>query len=575
MQNCLNLFLLILSYFLSQDPATGKIQEDYQSRLAHYLEQQSDSTLLVADELWKYSEKANYPLGMAIAAEFRGLYFELVESRYDKAGNEYLQALKICESENLSYLADIYHTLGLMYHTTDNYQKGMEYYELAYRSAVRHKNTGLEKKILINWGSVNSSLKNFDKAEELFARSLAIKENPHDDYNTYANLGNLSMRRKNYRKAVEYFEKATEVHPDNGESERNLRFLLDAKVALNDSTDMHILLPRAVESFKTGGYLREKSLMAMAISEYYRKFGFYEKALEYKDKYLQIYEEIKEKQRDDIVYEVQARFDTERKDDQLRLLQFEKEKKEQQNLLYLILAVAGLILAASTGFFLYKNRKKNILLNRQKQILETTLDEKNILLREVHHRVKNSFQIVSSLLYLQSEDVDNTDAKRAIKEAENRVRSMVLIHQKLYNKEEVVGISTTEYFSDLARDIFESHTADISCRLDIQPLVLDIDTVTPLGLILNELITNALKHAFIKNSTDYLLQITFRKEKDKLLLTVRDNGEGFTDKVKDTSFGIKLMKALAKKIRAQLQYTAIPDGGTEAVLIVQKFNILS
>lgn len=572
MQSYLNLLVSILLYFPQQDPAVEEIREGYQIRLDHYLEQESDSTLLVAGELWEYSKKTNYPLGMAIAAEYRGLYYELVESRYDKAGNEYLQALKICESENLPYLADIYHTLGLMYHTTDNYQKGMEYYELAHKFALKHKNTGLEKKILINWGSVNSSLKNFDKAEELLGRSLAIKENPHDDYNTYANLGNLSMRRKNYRKAVEYFEKATEVHPDNGESERNLRFLLDAKVALNDSSGMHTLLPRAIGSFETGGYLREKSLMAMAISEYYRKFGFYEKALEYKDKYLQIYEEIKEKQRDDIVYEVQARFDLEHKDDQLRLLQLEKD---QQNLVYLVLAVAGLTLAASTGFFLYKNRKKNILLNRQKQILEIALDEKNILLREVHHRVKNSFQIVSSLLYLQSEDVDNTEAKRAIKEAENRVRSMVLIHQKLYNKEEVVGISTTEYFEDLVRDIFESHTAAISCQLDIQPLVLDIDTVTPLGLILNELITNTLKHAFTKNKRDYLLRITFRKEKEKLLLQVSDNGEGFTQEVKDSSFGIKLMKALARKIRAELHYAAIPGGGTEAVLIVQKFNILS
>lgn len=575
MQNCLILFLSILSYLPQQEPAVGEILKEYQSRLDDYLERESDSTLLVANEIWTYSEKANYPLGMAVAAEYRGLYYELVESRYDKAGNEYLQALKICESENLPYLANIYHTLGVMYHTSDNYQKGVEYYELAYKSAVQHKNAGLEKKILINSGAAYSSLKNFDKARELFARSLAIKENPQDDYNTYANLGNLSMRRKQYSEAVEYFRKATEIHPDNDESERNLRFLLDAKVALNDSTDMYKILPRAIESFKTEGYLREKSLMAMAISEYYRQFGFYVEALEYKDKYLGIYEEIKEKQRDDIVYEVQARFDLERKDDQLRLLQFEKEKKEQQSLLYLILAVTGLILASAIGFFLYKNRKKNILLNRQKQILETTLDEKNILLREVHHRVKNSFQIVSSLLYLQSENIDNSDAKRAIKEAENRVRSMVLIHQKLYNKEDVVGISVAEYFEDLVRDIFESHTAPVSSHLDIQPLVLDVDTVTPLGLILNELIINSLKHAFAKRKAGGLLHVTFRKEKDTLVLKVRDNGEGFTKETGDASFGIKLMTALARKIRGDLRYASVVDGGTEAILTVQKFNIFS
>lgn len=572
------ILLLLISFLLHsppQNPEAEKTLAEFQHRLGHYLEQESDSTLKVAEELLKYSEKAGFSLGKAIASEYKGLYYELVESRYDKAGNEYLKALRICESENLPYIADIYHTLGLMYHTTDNYQKGMEYYELAHRSAVENKNKELEKKILVNWGSVNSSLRNFDRAEELFAQSLAIKGSPHDDFNIYANLGNLNMRKKNYRKAVEYFEKATEVHPDNEDSERNLRFLLDAKATLNDSTGMYNLLPRAVKSFETEGYLREKSLIAMAISEYYRKFGFYEKALEYKDKYLKIYEEVKEKQRDDIVYEVQARFDLERKDDQLRLLQFEKEKKEQQNRMYLILAAAGLVLAAAIGFFLYKNRKKNILLNRQKQILETTLDEKNILLHEVHHRVKNSFQIVSSLLYLQSEDIDNTDAKRAIKEAENRVRSMVLIHQKLYNKEEVVGIRTAEYFEDLVKDILESHTSDISCETDIEPLVLDIDTVTPLGLILNELITNSLKHAFTPAGGDHRVRVCFHKEKDTLVLRVKDNGTGFTQEIRDTSFGIKLMKALARKIKADLSYTDSPGNGTEAVLTVQKFNILS
>ncbi|MCD8540120.1 MAG: tetratricopeptide repeat protein [Leadbetterella sp.] len=573
MQNLLRSVVCFLSFFPVQDPDREKNLEKYQARLDHYLEQESDSTLIVAEELLGYS--AGFPLGKVIAAEYKGLYYELVESQYDKAGNEYLEALRICESENLPYIAEIYHNLGLMYHTTDNYEKGRGYYELAHKFALKHNNRSLEKKILVNWGSVNSSLKNFDRAEELFARSLAIPVNPRDNYDIYANLGNLSMRKKDYRKALEYFEKATEAHPDNEGAEKNLRFLLDAKGALKDSSGMHTLLPRAIKSFEADRYLREKSLMAMAISEYYRKFGFYEKALEYKDKYLQIYEEIKEKQRDDIVYEAQARFDLERKEDQLRLLQFEKEKKEQQNLVYLVLAAAGLVIAASTGFFLYKNRRKNNQLNRQKQILETTLDEKNILLREVHHRVKNSFQIVSSLLYLQSENLDNSDARQAIREAENRVRSMVLIHQKLYNTEEVVGINTTEYFEDLVRDILESHTADISCRLDIRSLVLDIDTITPLGLILNELITNALKHAFPPNNAARLLHVSFQKEKDRLVLKVQDNGRGFAEEIKDTSFGIKLMKALAGKIKAQLHYAAAPGGGTEAVLIVQKFNILS
>ena len=195
-------------------------------------------------------------------------------------------------------------------------------------------------------------------------------------------------------------------------------------------------------------------------------------------------------------------------------------------------------MAGLVGFFLYKNNKKNRLLAKQKALLEATVDEKNVLLKETHHRVKNSFQIVSSLLYLQSENIEDKEAQLAMKEAQNRVRSMVLIHQKLYNKDQLVGINTEEYFSDLTRDIFESHQAEgneIEYILDVDSLVLDIETITPLGLILNELITNVIKHAFTPNSTEKKLHIYLTKENESLLLLkVIDTGTGMPETIEGT-----------------------------------------
>lgn len=311
--------------------------------------------------------------------------------------------------------------------------------------------------------------------------------------------------------------------------------------------------------------------MTMSISNYYRQFKDFENALKYRDEYLKLYEDIKEKQRDETVYELEAKYQTERTKEAL-----EKEKKQQK--IYLVLFIIGLILSGLLAILFYKNWSKKTQLSNQKKLLEATLDEKNILLKEIHHRVKNSFQIVSSLLYLQSENLKDSQAKLAIKEAENRVRSMVLIHQKLYNRDELVGINTKEYFGDLVKDIFQSHqlkSESIDYQLNIEPYILDIETITPLGLILNELIINTLKHAFEGTDEKGKLNVNFAKEKDCLVLKVKDNGKGFEGEVKNTSFGIKLMKALSKKLKANLEYHSNTNKGTEVILTIRKFNIIS
>lgn len=273
-----------------------------------------------------------------------------------------------------------------------------------------------------------------------------------------------------------------------------------------------------------------------------------------------------------------VKYETEKKEAQLKILKLEKEKEKQQKNLFIIIAILGIFLIGITTYFLYKNRLKNKKLNSQNSILERTLDEKNVLLKEVHHRVKNSFQIVSSLLYLQSENVTDEKAKIAIKEAENRVRSMVLVHQKLYNKDELVGINSKEYISDLVKDIFESHNTQketIAYQLNIESHVLDIETITPLGLILNELIINTMKHAFEDFEKDNTIRIDFSKVEEELVLKVADNGKGFEGEIKQSSFGITLMKALSKQLKGTLNYNSKLKEGTQAILSISKFNILS
>ncbi len=329
-------------------------------------------------------------------------------------------------------------------------------------------------------------------------------------------------------------------------------------------------LDNAIQKLDEANYPFNNSAERYLLREAYAALGDYENAYYGLLDQKQMEDSIRNSQVLTTIADLEIKYDTERKEREL------EKKAASQKLLFWILALVAISLVI-ISVFLYKNQKKNRLLARQKKLLEATIDEKNVLLKETHHRVKNSFQIVSSLLYLQSENMADKEAQIAIKEAQNRVRSMVLIHQKLYNKDQLVGINTKEYFNDLARDIFESHTnsdAAIDYSMNVEPMVLDIETITPIGLILNELITNVLKHAFDTTTEAKNMQINFHQESDKLVLSVEDNGVGMPMEVKESSFGIKLMKALAKKLKATLDFQPAPQHGTLATLHIKRYNLL-
>ena len=329
------------------------------------------------------------------------------------------------------------------------------------------------------------------------------------------------------------------------------------------------IMKKSLEKLVGANYLFGHSREKIMLENLYVTTGDYKNAYYMLEDLKQMEDSLRSQEVMRNISDYEVKYDTERKEREL-----EKQQAAQKNL-YLILGFGAVILVVIT-FFLFKNRKKNILLAKQKKLLEATVDEKNVLLKETHHRVKNSFQIVSSLLYLQSENMEDKEGQIAIKEAQNRVRSMVLIHQKLYNKDQLVGINTEEYIQDLTKDIFESHQSSekISYSLDVEPLVLDIESITPIGLILNELITNVLKHAFDQITPESHMNIQFGKEGEALRLEVSDNGLGMSNEVKESSFGIKLMKALAKKLKASLKFEALTPNGTSAVLHIKRFTVL-
>jgi two-component sensor histidine kinase len=203
--------------------------------------------------------------------------------------------------------------------------------------------------------------------------------------------------------------------------------------------------------------------------------------------------------------------------------------------------------------------------------LRASEERKEALLREVHHRVKNNLAVICSLFYLQSTHTQDEETVQIFRDMENRVHSMALVHESLYGSENLARIDFAEYAQSLAKDIFSSHGSPVvSIRLknDLDPVIMDADLAVPCGLILNELISNALKHGF-PNRAAGEVRVTLRSGQDgRCTLCVEDSGVGISAGLEgntNKSLGLRLVRSLAQQIRGTFELVKI-EPGTSALL---------
>ncbi len=221
---------------------------------------------------------------------------------------------------------------------------------------------------------------------------------------------------------------------------------------------------------------------------------------------------------------------------------------------------------------LYKSRRE----------VQARIEEKETLLKEVHHRVKNNLQTVSSLLSLQSRSIEDDKISSIIKSSQNRVVSMAMVHEMLYKRDDYLSkIELKPYIEELCEYLIRSikgGTNTIDLKLDIADIKLSIDTVIPLGLIINETVTNALKYGFPEeNSGEILIKLSAQEEK-KYELYLGDNGIGFPESVnpkKSKSLGLKLIHNLSRQLRGTIERDMETKGTYYRIVfeeIIEEFN---
>jgi two-component sensor histidine kinase len=188
--------------------------------------------------------------------------------------------------------------------------------------------------------------------------------------------------------------------------------------------------------------------------------------------------------------------------------------------------------------------------------LKASLRDKETLLKEIHHRVKNNLQVVASLLSLQSGYVQDAATQQLFEESQHRIRSMALVHERLYQSQDLARIDFAEYVNSLVTHLFSSyHAQGIKWRIEADPIALDIDTAVPCGLILNELVTNALKHGF-PDGRGGEVYVGVREADGRYAIVVQDDGVGFQEAVdfhNAASLGLQLVNSLVRQLGGAIE----------------------
>lgn len=264
------------------------------------------------------------------------------------------------------------------------------------------------------------------------------------------------------------------------------------------------------------------------------------------------------------VAELQTEFDVAQKEATIQSQ--EASLTQQRRLQLLTLSLALLLAVILIG--LYWNYRQNKRTNQQLESLNANLEIKNtqldkrnaenvLLLKEIHHRVKNNLEVVSSLLALQSAQINDPEVQEAMQTSQNRVQSMGILHQKLYQSEHLAFIEMKNYFKNLSENILDSYnqTNRITVEYPMEEIELDVDTAVPVGLIVNELITNSLKYAFPKEQLGIISVSLEAIDNHTLQLRIADNGIGkvLNAKAQGTGFGTQLVDLLTRQIEGTLR----------------------
>jgi two-component system, sensor histidine kinase PdtaS len=488
----------------------------------------------------------------------------------DSALYNYQQAILLKQKLNDNDgLGAVNMNIGVMYYYQNDNSNAIKYYN---KSIEYYKNVNNQNKIagaLNNIGVIYRQEKKYNEALKIFMQAYEVKEKTADTTgmaNALGNLGVVYQYMGDLKKAESYHLQSMFLDSIKGNKYNIVSSyisLAELNFYLKNNSKTKSNLERAIKLAETINAIHYLDDAYKVYTQYDSAVGDYKAAYFHLKQYNTYNDQILKEDRLKQMDKLETVFSTKEKEQQIKLLNANSEiadlKIKRQNTQLIVFACISflLILLLIGIIWVYKKtRRQRRELEEKNELINRALSEKDMLLKEIHHRVKNNLQIISSLLSIQSRYIKDEKALEAINESKDRVNAISLLHQEIYQNDVLKLINAKVYLENLIQRIKNTFNPENSIEIetDIDKEELDIDQLIPIGLIVNELLTNAYKYG--STNKDPKIFFKFKVNSGLVSLSIRDNGVGIDlEKLtgKKDSLGFKLVKTFTLKLKGELK----------------------
>jgi two-component sensor histidine kinase len=505
-----------------------------------------------------------------------------VLGKYEDALSYALAAEKMTESSKTEdiWVSILNNLIGIIYSELKYYDKSVDYYKKAIE--ISKKNNDAQGVMSITINTVRGLYNRAKYKEALEILNNGAKYYPGEYCNVeYPALYILIYcQQKKFDKAKTYYDQLIKCSQSeykyNSEKEKMYYAIIHYLLKTGQADKTYTYIAELRKLAKVNNDLYNLTELEVTHFESDSATGNYLGAIQHLKSYKHLNDSLFNVNSTKQFADLQLKYETEKKDKNIKLLTHKSELQQiriEKELVIRYIFIGSLLVLCIILGLLYSRycmkRKTNAILeskqeeiNQQNTKLQRLVEEKEWLLKEIHHRVKNNLQIVISLLNTQSAYLDNEDALEAIQNSQHRMHAMSLIHQKLYQTENLSSINMSWYIKELTEYLKDSfdHDGKIKFKLALSPIELDVAQAVPVGLILNEAISNSIKYAFPDRKG--VINILFEEKNGNYLLRIADNGSGLPDNFEsreNDSLGMNLMMGLADQLDGN--FTIESDNG--------------
>ena len=496
-------------------------------------------------ESLKYRDEVDDKIGASYC-------FNNIASVYKQQGKPnvaleyYFKSLKIREGlRNKKAISITLNNIGVVYKNQKEFDKALEYYqsslvlkeEIKDRSGVSH--------VLNNIGTIYNEQGKLDMALVKYRESLEMTTAAHDEKwmaITLFNMGSVHLKQGNSIKALSCASRSLTLSKKIGQPE----------------------------------LIRDAADVLKSIFSYQHNW---KSAFEMQELYVTMRDSIRNKKTEADATEQRVTYEVQKKEQEIKLLSVQndvllREKEVQQlklnknkivNAMFLVGGIVAFLLALF--FYMVSMKRKSV-----NQLLQKQDEEKAILLKEIHHRVKNNLQVVNSLLRLQSKEIDDEEIVAKFKETQKRVITIAALHEKMYRSENLRHVNLKEHVESIVEDLITTYAIDkqITTQINIEDIKVGLRTLVPLGLIINEVIVYSLKYAFNDND-EAVINLQIKQLNDTTFeMLIGDNGVGISSHKKTSGLGSKLINIFTKQLNGSLE--VLEDSGTTYKIVFEKID---